>query len=274
MMKKFLGILVGSALVCVAPSVGFAQHVHSVPHATTHHHNVGHGGHVHHVPHSTMHYDNHVHYGSHYYPHVTSHVDAVRHYGQIDYVPHTTTHLHTTYPNSGVILNPGERIISSSPVISSGPTVVTQPPPVTLASSIVASSPTTVRALKPNMLPYTGRGVKIFMPTTIDASVNYLIDGSRDGEIRSGEEQLLNEKASYEIRFSRGETPDGRDLGEARYSITEGVYRFAVMPKGWDLFREKEVDEAALVAPTLNRSPKKNTLPTLPADTPIISSGN
>jgi len=112
------------------------------------------------------------------------------------------------------------------------------------------------------------------MPAELNASVNYLIDGARDGEIRSGEEQLLREKGSYEIRFSRGETPDGRDLGEAKYSITEGSYRFAVTPKGWDLFREREVDNASLVAPTTNRSPKKNSSPSLPADTPIVSSGN
>lgn len=76
------------------------------------------------------------------------------------------------------------------------------------------------------------------MPSNIDASVNNLVDEVREGEIRSGQEQLLKEKGIFEIRFSRGETADGRDLGEAKYSITEGKYRFAMTEKGWDLFRE------------------------------------
>jgi hypothetical protein len=123
-------------------------------------------------------------------------------------------------------------------------------------------------------MPYTGRGVKISMPAELNASVNYLIDGARDSEIRPGEEQVLREKGSYEIRFSRGQTPDGRDLGEAEYSITEGSYRFAVTPKGWDLFRERDVDNPALQGPAVNRAPKMNSLPSLPADTPFVSSAN
>jgi len=266
---------IGALMLGMTSSAAFGQHVHSVPHTTTHYDTVRHGGHYHNVPHTTTHFDNVVHYGPDYIPHTTTHVDAVRHNGHVDYIPHTTTHLHPTYPGSGVLLNSGERIISSTPVIPSSPMVITQPPPATLSSSSIAvPGQSTVRVLKPNAMPYTGRGVKIMMPAELNASVNYLIDGARDGEIRSGEEQLLREKGSYEIRFSRGETPDGRDLGEAKYSITEGSYRFAVTPKGWDLFREREVDNASLVAPTTNRSPKKNSLPSLPADTPIVSSGN
>lgn len=123
--------------------------------------------------------------------------------------------------------------------------------------------------LKPNVIPYTGSGVKILMPSNIDASVNYLIDGIQDGEIRSGEEQMLRRKGSYEIRFSRGETPDGRDLGEALYTITEGNYRFAVTEQGWDLLRERDADAESLIAPSLNRSPKKNLLPSIPVDASV-----
>lgn len=277
-MKRAIGLFLVLGVFSLTCGSASAQHVHSVPHTTTHNDTYRHGSHYHNVPHTTTHYDNVLHYGPDYVPHTTTHVDAVRHAGHVDYVPHTTTHLHQTYPGSGVFLNPGERIISSTPVISSGSVisstpvisssgVVTQPPPATLSSSTINSS-STVRVLKPNMVPYTGRGVKIMMPREIDASVNYLIDGSQDGEIRSGEEQMLKQKGSYEIRFSRGETPEGRDLGEARYTITEGSYRFGVTEKGWDLFREKELDAASMVAPSLNRSPRKNALPSLPVAEP------
>lgn len=279
-MKRAFGLFLGLGVLSLTCGVASAQHVHSVPHTTTHYDTVRHGNHFHNVPHTTTHHDNVVHYGTDYIPHTTTHIDAVRHRGHIDYVPHTTTHLHPVYPGSGVLLNPGERIISSTPVVSSGAVisttpvisssgVITQPPPATLSATSPAFIGSTVRSLKPNAIPYTGRGVKILMPREIDASVNYLLDGVQDGEIRSGEEQMLKQKGTYEIRFSRGETADGRDLGEARYTITEGSYRFAVTEKGWDLFREKEVDPAALVAPSLNRTPKKNALPAIPVGEPI-----
>ncbi len=278
-MKRAIGLFVGFGFMSLSGGFVMAQHVHSVPHTTTHYDSVRHGVHYHNVPHTTTHYDSFVHYGPDYVPHTTTHVDAVRHRGHTDYVPHATTHLHPTYFGAGVLLNPGERIISSTPdisspsivsstpVISSG--VVTQPPPSTLSVNSISSG-TTVRSLKPNSIPYTGRGVKILMPRELDASVSYLIDGVQDGEIRSGEEQMLKQKGTYEIRFSRGETPDGKDLGEAKYSITEGSYRFAVTEKGWDLFRDREVDTAEMAVPTLNRSPKKNSLPAIPTGDTVL----
>lgn len=63
----------------------------------------------------------------------------------------------------------------------------------------------------------------------------------------------------------------GKDLGEARYSILEGRYRFAVTEEGWDLFREKDVDDAALAVPTLTRSLKKNALPAIPSSAPLAN---
>jgi len=129
---------IGALMLGMTSSAASGQHVHSVPHTTTHYDTVRHGGHYHNVPHTTTHFDNVVHYGPDYIPHTTTHVDAVRHNGHVDYVPHTTTHLHPTYPGSGVLLNPGERIISSTPVIPSSPMVITQPPPATLSSSSIA----------------------------------------------------------------------------------------------------------------------------------------
>ncbi len=254
-----------------------AQHYHAVPHTTTHYDTMQHGDHFHSVPHTTTHFDHVPHYGPDYVPHTSTHYHANWHNGHIDYLPHTTTHLHPTYPGSGylgsgyaspgylgsgTIMNPGGIIASSTP------TIITQAPPATLPSSIASSSsPQTYQTLKPNTVPYTGQGVRILMPREINATVNYLVDDKQVGQIRTGEEQLLSGRDKYEIRFSRGASADGRDLGIARYSLTEGTYRFAVTEKGWDLFRERDTEQAPVLAPALNQLPKANTLPAVPAPT-------
>lgn len=91
-----------------------------------------------------------------------------------------------------------------------------------------------------NRLPYNGPGVLIRLPRTIPGEVNYLVDDSEHLIVQSGENQLLRLKGSYEVRFSRGVTSEGRSYGEARYTITEGVYRFDVSANGWELYREGE----------------------------------
>ncbi len=70
--------------------------------------------------------------------------------------------------------------------------------------------------------------------------MNYLVDDTEHLIVHSGEDQLLRLKGSYEVRFSRGVTSEGRSYGEARYTITEGVYRFDVSANGWELYREGE----------------------------------
>ncbi len=73
--------------------------------------------------------------------------------------------------------------------------------------------------------------------------------------VHSGEDQLLRLKGSYEVRFSRGVTEEGRSFGEARYTITEGVYRFDVSADGWELYREGEArDVQRAVADAQRRS--------------------
>ena len=91
-----------------------------------------------------------------------------------------------------------------------------------------------------NKLPYNGPGVLVRLPRTIPGEVNYLVDDSEHLVVHSGEDQLLRLKDSYEVRFSRGVTNEGRSYGEARYTITEGVYRFDVSANGWELYREGE----------------------------------
>lgn len=113
---------------------------------------------------------------------------------------------------------------------SLAPNLVPPPPGVQSAS---ATAPA-------NRLPYNGPGVLIRLPRTISGEVNYLVDDNEHLIVHSGDVQLLRLKGSYEVRFSRGVTNEGRSYGEARYTITEGVYRFDVSDNGWELYREGE----------------------------------
>lgn len=128
-------------------------------------------------------------------------------------------------------------------VSGSNPYSVAGSPPSPDANT-VPPAPTDVRpasASAPvNKLPYNGPGVLVRLPRTIAGEVNYLVDDSEHLIVHSGEDQLLRLKGSYEVRFSRGVTSEGRSYGEARYTITEGVYRFDVSANGWELYREGE----------------------------------
>ena len=118
-------------------------------------------------------------------------------------------------------------------------------------------------------MPYKGRGVKIILPRDVGGSVSYLVDGLQSAEIQAGQEQLLSKKGSYEIRFSRGENDEGRDFGNARYTLTEGTYRFAVTANGWDLYRERDADPASEAPQLPPNTIKKNSLP--PAALPSVA---
>lgn len=224
-----------------------AQHVHTVPHTTTHVDTVRHGNHLHSVPHTTTHLDNRVHYGPDYIPHTTTHDDRTYHNGHVDLTPHTTTHLLRTYPTYPRGMNDS---FSPGYSVSPGYTVV----------SPAVSNSVNVTSLKPNSLPYNGRGVKIILPADVGGVVSYLIDGVQESEIKSGQEQLLARKGSYEVRFSRGEDEAGRDFGIARYTVTEGTYRFVVNENGWDLQRDRD-SGTKMVAPQVTPPLKKNSLP-------------
>lgn len=100
-----------------------------------------------------------------------------------------------------------------------------------------------------NRLPYAGPGVSVRLPADLQGEVNYLIDGSEHLVIHPGEQQQLRTKGSYDVRFSRGITDDGRSFGEANYTITEGVYRFAVTENGWELYREADATAAPASTP-------------------------
>ena len=93
---------------------------------------------------------------------------------------------------------------------------------------------------------YNGPGVTIRLPANSRGVVNYLVDNVENNTVRPGEQQVLDIKDSYVIRYSRGVTADGRSFGESRYTVTEGVYRFELTSNGWELYRESDVDNRTL----------------------------
>lgn len=138
-------------------------------------------------------------------------------------------------------------------------------PTETVVTPSAAPSVTTVTTVRRNAVPYTGPGVTILLSQETGGEVTYLVDGREEVTIRSGQEQTLPKKGSYEVRFSRGRTDDGRDYGIARYTITEGTYAFEVTDRGWDLYRQPDVDAVRGVSTTTTPTVRTNTIPVRPA---------
>jgi len=145
-------------------------------------------------------------------------------------------------------------------VISSSPTVSSE--------RVVSSTP-----VKENSLPYKGPGVTIRLTKETGGTVAYLIDGIEEATIEAGQEETLTKKGKYEIRFSRGRSAEGKDFGQARYTVTEGIYSFEVTDKGWELHREKDLSQAATAAASPSGM-KTNALPSKPAATPAPTSSS
>ena len=198
--------------------------------------------------------DNHHHHHDGSSPHGNTNT----HYHQVwdgdhwDYVPHTVPSrpsgnvVYPSYPNGNVVYP------STTTVVSPATTVTT--------------------AVVPNALPYKGPGVTIVLEDEVGGAVNYIIDGKESAMIQAGQQQTLTAKGKYEIRFSRGKSDDGRDFGQARYTITEGNYHFTVTDKGWELLRDKEqpnlvtaqVQPASPAGIKTNALPPKNAVPAAP----------
>ena len=182
----------------------------------------------------------------------------------------------------------GERIISSSPVITSERVI--SPSPVITSERVISSSPSISNervissspsisservvsspAVKENSLPYKGPGVTVRLTKETGGNVAYLIDGVEEATIEAGQEQTLTKKGKYEIRFSRGRSSEGKDFGQARYTITEGAYDFEVTEKGWELRRDKDSSPTA-VASSSPSGLKTNTLPPKPVANSVLPS--
>lgn len=146
-----------------------------------------------------------------------------------------------------------------NPNTNSGNTL-SRPSAVTAASAAAFVPPPTSYA---GRMEYEGPGVTIRLPKDAPNIVNYLVDDVETNAIRPGEQQVLDAKDSYVVRYSRGVTADGRTFGESRYTVTEGRYRFELTATGWELYRESDTD--ANVAPPnrleLADEPKNNRVP-------------
>ena len=117
----------------------------------------------------------------------------------------------------------------------------------TPANSSAAVTPASATSFVPEPVgyddqEYDGPGVVIRLPKEAVSVVNFLVDETNTSAIRPGEQQVLDTKGSYVVRYSRGVTRDGRSFGESRYTITEGRYRFELTATGWELYREGDAE--------------------------------
>lgn len=144
------------------------------------------------------------------------------------------------------------------PANSRGPVGAVQP---AAAMGAVAGRVATAGALPPNMITYRGPGVLIRLPREYGNEIHFLIDDIEPLMLKPGEEHRLSTKASYVVRFSRGETGQ-RSFGQAYYSITEGVYDFTLTSRGWELYRQPEdaVASSSVVAAPQQPVPEPDAL--------------
>ncbi|HEX5103450.1 MAG TPA: hypothetical protein VFV87_06545 [Pirellulaceae bacterium] len=98
---------------------------------------------------------------------------------------------------------------------------------------------------------YAVPGVMIRNPEATGVALSYTIDSRHAYEIAAGEAQQLPEKGSYLVEFDRG-----GEFGQARYTITEGLYEFALTDHGWELYRQPD-------SATSDQRVKANPLPEL-----------
>jgi hypothetical protein len=103
------------------------------------------------------------------------------------------------------------------------------------STNLKRSAPT----LPQNEISYRGPGVLILLPEEYKSDLHFLVDEVEPLTLRPGEQYRLSTKDSFVVRFSRGVIGE-RSLGEAYYSITEGVYAFTMTSRGWELYRQRD----------------------------------
>lgn len=190
--------------------------------------------------------------------HVDVHHDYVRHGGHVDVQHHPVYHEthHPTYYQQPQYVYPQtyyQQPVQQSQYVQPQPTPPAQP---------AANQMPRVRTAS-NMLPYQGQGVAISNPQ--DGSVNYTLDDAHNYTMGAGQSQKLTSKGAWIITFGRG-----GDLGNAKYTLTEGTYEFVVGDHGgWDIRRKAEASRtaeappppAAPSAPAVNELPRTATRP-------------
>ena len=146
-----------------------------------------------------------------------------------------------SYPgyNSGTVID-SSPVYNSAPVISS--TVVPNNPPMR-----------------------TGGGDVIIENSAENAStVNYSLNGN-NYTIQPGQTQRIANDRQWVVEFDRGE-----GQGTARYTLSEGRFRFKPTEQGWELMRAQnqagsiQQNTAKPPLPGLNESPELNSLDAAP----------
>jgi len=100
----------------------------------------------------------------------------------------------------------------------SPPIVVANPAPVVVVSN-------------PAPIVLSMRNIAVVNPQGTGATLNFTVDGARC-ELAPGMRQELSSPQTRLIEFDRGGS-----FGQARYTLSEGLYSFAATDKGWDLIQ-------------------------------------
>jgi hypothetical protein len=82
-----------------------------------------------------------------------------------------------------------------------------------------------------------GLPIKIVCPDDAGTSLKYSLN-EYDYEIKPGESQTLVNNRRWVITFDRG-----GEFGTAQYSMSAGIYTFALTAKGWDVYHDADVSK-------------------------------
>lgn len=102
------------------------------------------------------------------------------------------------------------------------------------SNSVPSNSYTVRRPSQANSVPptrYSGEAIRIFNPPGSGGDLHYDLNKFHY-DISPGESQAFKHDREWTISFDRGE-----GNGEARYTLSPGVYEFKVTGGGWELFK-------------------------------------
>jgi hypothetical protein len=238
-MKIFSCLL--TALLVVAPlaTLARAQHIHSVPHTSTHLDTFRHGNHYHTVPHTTTHYHNYLHNGPDYLPYSS---------GYRSYMPSYSSYYYPGYSSySGYSINPYALTPSLNypsaiaPSLNLGGGGVVAAPPA-MAGAAIAANKIPAGAAAANRPAGAGGSITLINPADSGGPIAYAVN-TFTYTMQPGETQTLPLDRDWTIRFENGM---GKQL---TYRLNQGKYRFTVTADaGWNILHV--ADNVAPPAPS------------------------
>lgn len=95
------------------------------------------------------------------------------------------------------------------------------------------------RTVPRNALPVVTKQITVLNPEANGADVTFLAD-EEVVALKSGYFSKMETRSKLTIEFDRG-----GEFGSARYTLTEGTYRFDVTERGWELFKVKDEPNVA-----------------------------